>query len=379
MAGKMISEITYSEDIKRSSLKTTGKGILAELVKLIDQYNGKLVFCRGRKVSDRNFLIPPHMVDLIDKTCLCCMAYLLFRAPQVRKESGQRKWNDVLRIQQQLMQHADFFGIRLLRGDFSGTSGDANYWLERHIPQTSSFGGQDDVTSGTLTCRGPANSKLDGYAFWLDKKNNDQRDDFLTYASLAPAALQYFNDATRQSLAVELRGNKVKLAAAPEDYFLDTPGLGATGTYSGLDNVIIYVACPRTLKLYTWTPEDNVVHHSSFLQGAPVMAAGDWLVENGMVKFINAGSGHYQPTVENMRMFATMFKNYWNSETLIQPAYEGHIYKIGDFINNGAQAVLAPKTMIEALKSKLGSSFKYKTETAKKSSALPSWPPAART
>jgi hypothetical protein len=37
-------------------------------------------------------------------------------------------------------------------------------------------------------------------------------------------------------------------------------------------------------------------HHSSFLAGAPVAAAGDIRVENGVIKAISRKSGHYRPT-----------------------------------------------------------------------------------
>ncbi|MGU7844106.1 hypothetical protein ACV22V_32200 [Burkholderia sp. AW33-5] len=44
-------------------------------------------------------------------------------------------------------------------------------------------------------------------------------------------------------------------------------------------------------------------HHSSFLAGAPVAAAGDIRIENGKVRIISRKSGHYQPTTEQLKQF----------------------------------------------------------------------------
>jgi len=42
-------------------------------------------------------------------------------------------------------------------------------------------------------------------------------------------------------------------------------------------------------------------HHSSFLAGRNVKAAGDWRIEQGRLKSISAMSGHYCPTLESLR------------------------------------------------------------------------------
>ena len=41
--------------------------------------------------------------------------------------------------------------------------------------------------------------------------------------------------------------------------------------------------------------DDEVKHHSAFLAGQPVAAAGLWGVKNGQLTRINSESGHYQP------------------------------------------------------------------------------------
>jgi len=42
-------------------------------------------------------------------------------------------------------------------------------------------------------------------------------------------------------------------------------------------------------------------HHSSFLAGRDVKAAGDWVIEEGRLKAISAMSGHYHPSLDSLR------------------------------------------------------------------------------
>jgi hypothetical protein len=42
----------------------------------------------------------------------------------------------------------------------------------------------------------------------------------------------------------------------------------------------------------------QVSHHSAFLAGGPVAAAGHWQVTNGVVQWISNVSGHYQPPID---------------------------------------------------------------------------------
>ncbi len=62
----------------------------------------------------------------------------------------------------------------------------------------------------------------------------------------------------------------------------------------------------RCIWVMTSTPPQNYTffshfgklgrfHHSSFMEGSAVMAAGEWYVEKGRCLLINACSGHYQP------------------------------------------------------------------------------------
>ena len=42
-------------------------------------------------------------------------------------------------------------------------------------------------------------------------------------------------------------------------------------------------------------------HHSSFLAGEKVAAAGEIIIENGIIKEITNGSGHYRPDISYVK------------------------------------------------------------------------------
>jgi hypothetical protein len=57
------------------------------------------------------------------------------------------------------------------------------------------------------------------------------------------------------------------------------------------------MSCPESGSptFYSHVGKLGRFHHSSFLAGGAVMAAGEWTIENGKLRHINACSGHYKP------------------------------------------------------------------------------------
>jgi hypothetical protein len=48
-------------------------------------------------------------------------------------------------------------------------------------------------------------------------------------------------------------------------------------------------------KIYIGSHELGIFHHSSFLAGGPVAAAGEIVIKDGVILLITAKSGHYRP------------------------------------------------------------------------------------
>jgi len=42
-------------------------------------------------------------------------------------------------------------------------------------------------------------------------------------------------------------------------------------------------------------------HYSSFLAGKPVAAAGEMVIEKGIIKTVTDGSGHYKPSLDMIK------------------------------------------------------------------------------
>lgn len=75
--------------------------------------------------------------------------------------------------------------------------------------------------------------------------------------------------------------------------------------FSG-DGWAIFVVSPER-EIYSASHIVGKLHHSSFLSGKPVLAAGELVVDHGVIKVITAKSGHYMPTAEDLQRFVQAF------------------------------------------------------------------------
>ncbi|HEY9227739.1 MAG TPA: hypothetical protein VIP11_13875 [Gemmatimonadaceae bacterium] len=56
-------------------------------------------------------------------------------------------------------------------------------------------------------------------------------------------------------------------------------------------------------------------HHSSFTSGGALVAAGEWIVENGSLRKISGNSGHYRPTIAELHRAVLCMSPAWQSDT----------------------------------------------------------------
>jgi hypothetical protein len=56
-------------------------------------------------------------------------------------------------------------------------------------------------------------------------------------------------------------------------------------------------------------------HHSSFTSGGPLLAAGEWIVEAGVLKKISGNSGHYRPTISELHRAVLFLAPAWSADT----------------------------------------------------------------
>lgn len=72
----------------------------------------------------------------------------------------------------------------------------------------------------------------------------------------------------------------------------------STAAYGGRSGKAIWVQGPSGRFYSSTESKMGKFHHSSFLAGREVKAAGDWEVDHGRLKTISAVSGHYRPPLE---------------------------------------------------------------------------------
>ncbi len=93
----------------------------------------------------------------------------------------------------------------------------------------------------------------------------------------------------------------------------------------------------RSIWVITWTNAEKEpvfyshvgkwgrFHHSSFKSGEAVMAAGEWVVDQGVLTMINACSGHYRPQAWRFRLACNQLMN----KGAISPATKVEVWKSG--------------------------------------------------
>lgn len=70
--------------------------------------------------------------------------------------------------------------------------------------------------------------------------------------------------------------------------------------------------------------EAQVTHHSAFLAGGPVAAAGHWQVTNGVVDWISNYSGHYAPPIDYTKQILKELKRRGINVDGIAQNWTGH-------------------------------------------------------
>jgi len=192
---------------------------------------------------------------------------------------------------------------------------DTKYWIEAADPKHR-YGSQlypyyrEWVASGTTV----------GFFKWLDKgKGKDLDLEECPREKLERSSVTYFTAKERAEWEVEFvqdeEGNVLcvwKNDSSDGDHeagdLVDTPGRKyPLCCYSaGLPTKYIYVVDADN-RLYTHPKKTGFFHHSSFLSGGIVHAAGGLVIEDGELLVVNGSSGHYKPST---RMLESLFGFY---------------------------------------------------------------------
>lgn len=155
-----------------------------------------------------------------------------------------------------------------------------------------------------------------GFELWLNTRDRGEveavlqlieiwkRTDSATLANMENM-VKYLNMVDRQRYAIEFDpagliccrlplpgGGPMEFAQVPYDT------QNSVAAFGGRDGRAIWVESPSRRFYSSTESKVGKFHHSTFLAGRNVKAAGDWRVEHGVLKTISAMSGHYKPPVQ---------------------------------------------------------------------------------
>lgn len=110
----------------------------------------------------------------------------------------------------------------------------------------------------------------------------------------------YLNEAERQQYEVFVQHDKIVDA---NGQLVDTRGsvdINDIGQTEIVDHAI-FVMSPEGKIYLCKQSEYGKFHHSSFLSGGNVSAAGELTIENGVIKKVTNKSGHYMPNMQTVK------------------------------------------------------------------------------
>ena len=224
----------------------------------------------------------------------------IFRRPRSSVQIGGARAAVVAQHQQRTNAFTQTLHQSLNQPTGQGLTGlsSSAYHLEKLDPKHR----MGDVLSPMLGVWQRSPSKAQGLGFfeWLDTLSQIEVTRYLTdlvspgfARANAPAfmtGVQYLNRIARRYYKVIpdrrhsrllYNGSPLTTKRAPFETVFSGRGWGA------------WVLSP-TDSLYTGPHVRGQFHHSSFLSGAPVKAAGEWMCSGGRVEFITGKTGHYQ-------------------------------------------------------------------------------------
>ena len=275
---------------------------------------------------------PQPKADQLLIICQLAAEYCTSKPPRFKNDKpggGKtfRRWEAIDNLLRQVGKEVQTLGLRML-----------------HSPKKFNSIGINDARSYWLELVDPVHEVgfelAHQFAAWIkDQDAINYRTSFWTYLNRPPTQLMPQHQ--RVKYYPELYGERGRLFF---DGFklVDEDG----STWSTADKRTefsgqgwgIFVVSPDG-RLFGGSHVVGEHHHSSFLGGGMVSAAGEFVVDMaGVLRFITAKSGHYTPTVDNMKRFVGKFQQV-SDETLIQPNLRKKVaYRVGDFRKNGENA-----------------------------------------
>lgn len=312
-----------------NDLRSSKNTLLHDLMQKINIFNGL-----GDSASKAT------RVDLLQSICKIGGTWATSKPPQLGKQGNKARWNGLTALMDEVGERLEELGVRSLSGpsdfrkiDNKGPS--FSYWLELLDPYHRS-GQQLSGQFQQWLCSSTARVNKQSFWAWLGSPPNESVK-YLSSSSELERFRVWFMDQRLVELWGEPGGGAVGMPFSTEQHATHFSGLGWA----------IFVVSP-TREIYAGTHELDRFHHSTFLGGRPVMAAGEIVVEDGVVKAITAKSGHYRPTVQDMQRMVQLFPQIPNSALIWPIIQQPLMYRVGDFRAKGMNATPLGKQQVLA-------------------------------
>jgi hypothetical protein len=211
---------------------------------------------------------------------------------------NELRWNAMEHLAQAIADEAAVVGVRMLSGPADwkrigqkvnpqnprATAVVRNYWLEYVDPMHR-----------------PGFALAPKYKEWREqkKKKGEAYESFWDFLGTSSSVhkVEYYEMgkmAQRSQCLVTCKSGKLHIAH--DDSLLSTNLMKTVESGYGWG---IFVLSPE-VELYVGEHVEGEMHHSTFLAGGAVIAAGELTVEDGNLKVMTAKSGHYTPSRQNM-------------------------------------------------------------------------------
>ena len=326
-------------DLKAAGVDTSNNTLLNSLWDAIVQYN--TAWIHPTKMSDRQLA---DSVIALDSIYRFCAMYMTDKSMKTLNSSGgpakrQKRYDAFSKLIQDVTKEIESLGGKLLVAPANFQENKRNYWLEKLDPHhragflisakynqwvqsksTDTFWAWLKANGGSIF---KGQSKVEGYdkvsaAQWMHCRYFDDNRVLLNSANDLPFCTQ--------GMKTEFSGAgwAVWVCSLPM-----SDGAGRIGVF-----------------VFSYTHLAGYNHHSSFLGGAPVMAAGEWIVDfNGKIRVITGKSGHYMPKWENLHKFVSRFQEI-PGDAIIRPNMLDHangtstikFYTVSDFRSRSLNA-----------------------------------------
>jgi hypothetical protein len=271
------------------------------------------------------------LLDLLDRIVMIAADYLTSKKPKLTNLKNVARWDALKDLVHQVGQEAETLGAKQLTSpdDFREIKGDPNlkkqcYWLERLDAKHR-----------------PGFQLSEAYEGWLASTSTGSFWDYANAHSMvelhhSAKKNKYFPKQVAMLDAVQRASYHISYGTGR---WTDSHGHNVTTQnlkthFSGRGWGIF--VCDPTGNLYLGTHKLGRFHHSSFLEGTAVIAAGEMVVDNGQILLITTKTGHYRAGVAELKAMLTKLPDPMiNNNTIVCPApyVQTNVlfYKAGDF------------------------------------------------